>query len=113
MCYDFAANRQNTKEQLAYLYSLTLAERESQAGVIADLKSKANDLEKWLSVQSQDFASSFNLVKIDWQKIQSQLKPGEAAMEIMRVKLPQDSLVYAAIIVKPGQLQPSLVILDD
>ncbi len=103
---------QNTKEQLAYLYSLTLAERESQASLIAEYKTTANELERWLSIQSETFASSFNLVTIDWKKIQSSLKPEQAALEIMRVKLPMDSLVYAAIVLKAGTAEPKLILFD-
>jgi CHAT domain-containing protein len=104
---------QHTKEQLAYLYSLTVTEQQSHAALIAEYKEKSNELEKWLSVKSDIFAASVNLPRTDWKKIQQALKPNEAALELIRTTLPNDSVIYGAVIIKPGLDQPRLVTLTD
>jgi CHAT domain-containing protein/Flp pilus assembly protein TadD len=104
---------QHTKEQLAYLYSLSLEEQKGNAALLAEYKDKANELEKWLSLKSEAFASSIVVPASDWTKIQKILKPGEAAIEIIRTRLPNDSVVYAAVILKSGTSQPHMVALSD
>lgn len=105
---------QRTKEQLAYLYTLDNEERMMKNDLIATYTQQANDLEKLLTAQSYNFASSFDSKPPDWTQIQAMLKPGECAVEILRVDRPgPDSVIYAALIVKPGLKQPEVVIIPD
>jgi CHAT domain-containing protein len=68
---------------------------------------------KSLSLESEDFASSFDQTPVDWKKIQQKLGPDEAAVEIMRINLPKkDSVIYAAIILKQTGM-PVLITLPD
>lgn len=101
----------HTKDQLAYLYSLTKEERQEHAGLIEEYSQQANAREKSLSLKSEQFSAAFVPGSQDWRQIQAVLKPGEGAMEIVRVKLKgSDSVLYAALIVKPGLEEPSIVI---
>lgn len=105
---------QHTKEQLAYFMMMPKAEREEHDALYRELVAQANDLEKALSLKSDAFTSAFLPELADWQRIKSALKPGEAAMEIARVKLAdRDSVVYAAIVVKSSSTAPEAVVLPD
>ena len=98
------------KEKLAHLASLTLEEKKSQQKVIDENQEKANELEKWLSTQSELFAGEFNKQPITWQDIRRALKPGEAAIEMIRISPSKDSAMYAALILRPEQAAPSLLV---
>ncbi len=96
------------KEQLSKYYSLTLQELEERNINLEELVAHANKLEKELSGASQQFASTFSKKKVDWKDVRNQLKPGEAAIEVIRFRkfLPDssgyfsDDVYYAALIVK-------------
>ena len=98
------------KEKLAQLASLTLEEKKSQQKVIDENQEKANELEKWLSTQSELFAGEFNKQPITWQDIKRALKPGEAAIEMIRISPSKDSAMYAALILRPEQAAPTLLV---
>jgi len=98
------------KEKLARLASLTLEERKSQQKVIEENQEKANELEKWLSTQSELFAGEFNKAPITWQDVKKALQPGEAAIEMVRISPAKDSVVYAALILRPEQTAPNLLV---
>ena len=98
------------KEKLARFASLTLEEKKSQQKVIDENQEKANELEKWLSTQSELFAGEFNKQPITWQDIKRALKPGEAAIEMIRISPSKDSAMYVALILRPEQAAPSLLV---
>ncbi len=101
----------HTKEQLAFLYSLNINDQKKHLKLIDEYESKANALEKSLSVQSDAFAKTFERATADWKKIQAKLKPDEAAVEIIRVNLPKkDSITYAALVFKSIG-NPKLIVL--
>jgi CHAT domain-containing protein/tetratricopeptide (TPR) repeat protein len=105
---------QQTKEQLASLFSLSYAERQANLELINTLTEKANELEKWLSVTSEGFASSYQATSPNWRKVQLSLKPGEAALELVRVKLPEkDSIIYAGLLIKWNDKIPSMVLMSN
>jgi CHAT domain-containing protein len=92
-------------------------------------------MEKELSLRSENFAKLADKKLINWKDVQKALKPGEAAVEIVRVKKfgiektvtdtsdPKkpvyqvkdltDTIYYAALIVKPGSIIPEMVVLKD
>lgn len=105
---------QHTKEQLAYLYSLTREEREAHSDLLAEYSQTANELEKSLSLRSDGFARVFVPQEGGWQQVRAILKPGEAALEMLRVRLPDsDSVVYAALVVRPEAAMPAVVTFPD
>lgn len=63
---------------------------------ITRLKTRIEENEKWLTINSRSFQRGFVVEKVTWQQIQQQLKPGEAAVEIIKLL---NGLVYAALIV--------------
>lgn len=123
---------ENLQNQLAGLVQST-EEEDRQA--IDSLKSIAEKLEKELSLRSESFAQLTDKHQATWQEVQQQLKPREAAVEIIRIKKfgiqrtftdtsdpakPRyfspgltDSAQYVALIVKPGQKRPEMVLLEN
>jgi CHAT domain-containing protein/Tfp pilus assembly protein PilF len=102
-----------TKEQLAYLFSLSTEERAARKSDVEALQQKANTLEKELSAKSELFASATEKRSAHWREIQAVLNPGEAAIEIIRsgLNFKNDSVIYVALIVKPGLQAPAMVIM--
>ncbi len=71
---------------------------------LARLKNQIEENEKWLINNSSSFRSGFEVEQVRWQDIQKSLKPGEAAVEIIRLI---DGLLYGALILTPEtQRQP-------
>jgi CHAT domain-containing protein/tetratricopeptide (TPR) repeat protein len=102
---------QHTKDQIAFLLSLTKEERTAHADLLEEYVQKADALEKSLSLRSQEFARTFISGDAGWRDVQAVLHDGEAALEIMRVKLPDsDSVVYGALLVKPGLAEPFVAV---
>jgi len=83
------------REQLSKVYQLT-AEQKKTAGIDeGKLEKEVNELERGLTVKSELFA---NLISDnpDWKKIRAALKPGEAAVEVIRIveALPEFTFDY-------------------
>jgi CHAT domain-containing protein/Tfp pilus assembly protein PilF len=105
---------QQTKEELANLFSLNYAERQANTELINTLTEKSNELEKWLSVTSDGFASSYKTSVASWRDILAVMKPGEAALEMVRIKLPHsDSIMYAALLLKWNDKIPAMILLPN
>jgi hypothetical protein len=68
-------------------------------------------LEKELSLKSSAFAGSVSK-QLTWQDVKATLKPGEAAIEMVRVKLKQDT-AYVALIVTANSTAPEPVIFSN
>lgn len=64
----------------------------------SDLLADIETMERWLTVNSRMFATGFKNKPVDWKMIQGALKPGQAAVEIVRL---YDGLVYGALILTP------------
>ena len=97
------------KEKLARFVSMTLEEKQGQQKVIEESQQKANELEKWLSSQSELFEGEFTKQPVIWQDVKKALKPGEAAVEMIRLSLEKDSVIYAALVLRPEQPAPVLM----
>jgi tetratricopeptide (TPR) repeat protein len=102
---------------------------------IDSVERKTEKMEKELSLRSENFAKLADKKLVNWKDVQKALKPGEAAVEIVRVKKfgiektvtdtsdPKkpvyqvkgltDTIYYAALIVKPGSIIPEMVILKN
>ena len=96
------------KEQLAKLYSATDIELTERNQKIDSLTEVSNKLEEELSQSSNVFGKNFANRNLTWQDVQKTLKPGEAAVEMVRYKVFTtdsagvftDEVHYAALIVK-------------
>lgn len=96
------------KEQLAKLFSVTDISLEERNKKIDSLSNLANTLEEDLSESSEIFGKNFANRNLSWRDIQKTLKPGEAAIEIVRYRdfstdsagVFTDEVHYAALIVK-------------
>lgn len=93
-----------------------------------ELEAYANELEKILIKGSQQFSDFKNLETLNWRDVQENLKIEEVAIEFVRVsqqqcaapveistvvnrepKSPNDSILYAALIVRPGYKYPEMI----
>ena len=107
------------KESLAQLFSASDLAPEIRNFKIDSLNTAANALEKELSESSSVFATNFASQDITWQDIKAQLKPGEAAIEIVRFRdfdpenggMYTDEVYYAGLIVKHDSESPEIVIM--
>ena len=97
------------KEKLARFVSMTLEEKQGQQRVIEESQQKANQLEKWLSTQSEIFGGEFTKQPVTWLDVKKALKPGEASVEMIRLSLEKDSVIYAALVLRPEQQAPVLM----
>ncbi len=95
------------RQRLAREYSRPKAEQKN----IRELEEKANHAEKDLARSIASYAESIQQVK--WQDVQARLKPTEAAIEFIhfQVNFPSttDSIIYAALLVLPGAVQPEFI----
>ncbi len=75
-----------------------LVEGKTPAEVLEQLRTRIEENEKWLITNSRNFKVGFAKERIIWQDIQQQLKPDEAAVEIIRMA---NGLVYGTLILTP------------
>lgn len=93
-------------EERKNMLAKALVEENASAEEIANLKAKIEENEKWLTANSRNFTEGFQMQKTTWQQVQQALKPGEAAVEIIRFV---DGLLYGALILTPEtNEQPAL-----
>lgn len=108
------------KEQLAKLFSLTDIKIEDRNKKIDSLTDISNKLEEELSKSSDVFGKNFASRKLTWKDVQKTLKPGEAAIEMVRYRVfsPDsagvftDEVHYGALIVREDtEDYPEMVIM--
>lgn len=105
----------NAKETMSKYYSMSKKDQAGSGIEINALEAKANKLEKQLSAESKVFGENFRQEMSTWQDIQKSLKPGEAALEFIRLNYFDrnwtDSVYYAVLIVTPETKDnPSIVL---
>jgi len=96
------------KEQLAKLFSANDMDVVKRNKKIDSLTVSSNKLEEELAIASKTFGESFANKDLKWQDVRDQLKPGEAAIEMIRYKnfSPDsagyftDEVDYSALIIK-------------
>ncbi|OJJ16306.1 hypothetical protein BKI52_33990 [marine bacterium AO1-C] len=93
---------QKIREQISNLYNLGQAELTRKGIKVKDLENKANQLERELSTKAEGFKGAYNPSLPTWKDVQKRLKPGEAAIEMIRLKTLKDSIYYSVLIVKPN-----------
>ena len=73
-------------------------------------------LEKELSESSEGFAQNFEKKQVDWKDVRSTLKPGEAAVELIKFNYFNtnftDSVLYVALVIKESSKYPEIVVMD-
>ncbi|HZY79649.1 MAG TPA: CHAT domain-containing protein [Cyclobacteriaceae bacterium] len=86
---------QDSREQLSKVYQLSSESKKSAGIDEKQLEKQINDLERELTVKSELFARLIS-DNPDWKTIKAALKPGEAAVEIVRIieALPQFTFDY-------------------
>ncbi|MEO9853146.1 MAG: CHAT domain-containing tetratricopeptide repeat protein [Reichenbachiella sp.] len=104
------------RDNLSRAYSLSIKQREQQNINIPEIQQSINNLEKKLSLKSKAFANANK--RFTWKEVQRQLKPKEAAIEIVRFRWYNknwtDTVYYAALIVTPEIAdQPEMVLLEN
>ncbi|MEQ8581944.1 MAG: CHAT domain-containing tetratricopeptide repeat protein [Marinoscillum sp.] len=95
------------KEQLAKLFSASEIPANIRNQKIDSLNASSNALEKELSKASSVFAQTVASRNLTWKDIQTKLKPGEAAVEVIRFRdftpdsagVFTDEVYYAALII--------------
>ena len=118
------------RDVLARYFNLS-KETLSKKGINIDsLNNVANEIEKEISLKSEEFSNEYEKKDYDWKDIKNVLKDKEAAVEIIRfrifgdtknsynpsVMIPGflDSVVYAALIIKKDtKLNPIMVLLKN
>ncbi|MEQ9285505.1 MAG: CHAT domain-containing tetratricopeptide repeat protein [Cyclobacteriaceae bacterium] len=108
------------KEQLSKLFSSVKDDIFSRNFKIDSITRAADKLEKEISVQSKAFANTYTQNRVTWQQVQQKLKPGEAAVEMIRFRsfTPDsagyftDEIFYAGLVLTPETMEhPELVVL--
>ena len=102
------------KEGIGKLYSggAITAQVEKQ---IIQLETEASKAETEIANKSSLFKNSQDQQEVSWRKVQAMLKPGEAAIEFIRLNAmgKKDSLSYAALILKKEMKDPTLVVFSN
>jgi len=101
------------REELAYRRRL-LAKIESEGSTekekLEKLRQEVSSLDKRLTLSWPEYAKQKENLSITWDQVQENLVQGEAAIEFVRYKNVDDSLVYYnALMVKKGDINPILV----
>ena len=106
---------QKTKEDLGKLSQLAAQQRISKQDQIHSLRQRADELEKLLSEKSTMFNNETQQTSVDWKKVKSTLLNGQAAIEMIRLRLnlKNDSVIYAALILRPELASPEIVLFPD
>ncbi len=98
-----------TKENLNQVYQLSKEEITEQKINVDSLKQRSNDLERELSQKSAAFKDSkSDSAIVTYESIQKQLKPNEAAVEVIQLNEYKNGFTgngsYVALLIKPKEI---------
>lgn len=97
---------QRLQNEISKQYAFAPARRQTN---VDSLLASANELERHLVANSESFRLSNQ--PTHWQDVQAALSQGEAAIEFGRLKRTlNDSVLYAAWLIRPGDLAPQQVL---
>jgi CHAT domain-containing protein/Tfp pilus assembly protein PilF len=104
------------RERYSKLSSLTKTDIQERKENISRLQDSINSIEKELASRSDKFSEVQTKKPLKWQDVQKQLKPDEAAVEIIRFRFFQrewkDDIFYAALILtSETKISPQLVLI--
>ena len=102
----------STKEQMVRYFNASQEERNKLGIDLIGLETKANDLEKQLSTQSDAFRSQFEKETVSWKDVRSSLDEDEVAVEVLRIrrKYVKDSICYVGLILKKTSVAPEMIV---
>ena len=105
------------KEQLTLALSMSPAQLAENNIDPAALQQDVERLEKELSEKSELFGQSFEDKRITYEDVKKALKPNEVAIEMVRYRYFNhdftDSVIYAALFLKPELARPKAILLKD
>ncbi len=105
------------KETLARYYSLSNEDLKNQKIDLAALEQEANNMERSLSQQSEEFSQGYETEKPDYQKVAKLLGDKEAVVELIRIQSFDKTFTtgskYAALVLTKSSTDPKLIILDN
>jgi CHAT domain-containing protein/Tfp pilus assembly protein PilF len=107
------------KLSLVKYYKMSNIELNRRKINIDSVEQVANDLEKQITIKSEDFKNSYENKKINWKSVQTLLKPDEAAIEIVRFRYwldgrLTDTINYAFLIIsEQTEDNPELVLIEN
>lgn len=106
------------KTELAALVESKIGDPANRRAQIAQLEQETNQLEQELARHSSAVSDQKALAVVTWRDVQKTLKPGEAAVEIVRFPLHdgksfRKNQLYVALVVRPDSNNPNLVFLGD
>ena len=100
-------NHKSHLRRLAAEYAKPMAERQN----VKELEAKAEELEKELVRTVAGYGEAIR--QVSWQEVQVALQPGEAAVEFVHYTYsgpePTDSVMYAALVLRPGDEAPHFI----
>lgn len=107
-----------SKEQLTAALSMSTEEIASSGMNLNNIQNQVNDLEKELSLRSEDFAGAFEARIVTWEQVQNALQPNEMAVEMVRFRhfkhTLSDSIMYAVLYVNPDKkTKPQLILMEN
>jgi len=106
---------QATKRRLAAALALPVAQQQKQGLDPGKLHAQANLMERELASRSATFRKGASLPTITRAQVQRTLRPGEAAIELVRYRWHRraftDTTYYSAFVLAPGRQAPQLVVL--
>ena len=101
------------KTNIGKAYTLSIEEQKKKGINLAELESQANELEKEISLKSEDFKLEVESRTINCKDIQNALKQNETAVEFLDFqyydKHRTDTTYYCALITRPDLENPKLI----
>jgi CHAT domain-containing protein/Flp pilus assembly protein TadD len=105
------------KETLARYYSLSNEDLKNQKIDLTALEQEANNMERSLSQQSEEFSQGYETEKPDYQKVAKLLGDKEAVVELIRIQSFDKAFTsgskYAALVLTKNSPDPKLIVLDN
>ena len=101
-----------TKEKIVRFFNASQEERLKLNLDLTALETRANDLEKRLSAQSDAFRSQFEKEVVTWKDVRNALLENEVAVEILRIKkkYTKDSIYYVGLVLKRSSTLPEVMV---
>jgi CHAT domain-containing protein/tetratricopeptide (TPR) repeat protein len=102
----------SNKETIVKLINQSAEERKAQSVDVIALEHATNEIEKKLSEKSSLFSDALEKTDFSWRDVHQALKPGEAAVEIIRIrkKFIADSIVYIGLVLQRESADPTMLV---